>query len=298
MPGFCPPGLCGRRLPSRVPRAPDGCAAGEPKGELPGRPVDDGRRYHRDASLLRDAKGGVAELVDDARNTLRHGRRFARWRPARTHRPDGFQPARAGTPRTDRPPRAPGARAPRDRRRLGCRSRSPRLASFRSSSGWPTTRTASRVPDVVPTSANERSSSRSDRLRRCASSTATTMLPPCRAWACRAARVASCPASGAAVPGASTSWTSEAIVRVQERRDAAPEHAPARRFHVAGHSAQDRRLPGSGLAGQDDQAGERLDRSEEIGARTGVKRTRVKGIRVRGVREPVPTGAEWRVGHR
>ena len=84
--------------------------------------------------------------------------------------------------------------------------------------------------------------------------------------------------------------------RVDIFGDAAPEHASPRSFYVAGHAAQDRRLSGSGLAGQDHQPGERLDGGEEFCADILVHGTRVEGFRVCDVPER-PAAAERTIVH-
>ena len=67
---------------------------------------------------------------------------------------------------------------------------------------------------------------------------------------------------------------------VQDRGVVAPEHASARPLHVACHATQHHRLPGSRLAGQQDQAPMHLDGSKELGAHDFMDRARIEEIRI------------------
>jgi hypothetical protein len=71
-----------------------------------------------------------------------------------------------------------------------------------------------------------------------------------------------------------------------ERQDLiAPEHAATRLLQLTREAAQHRCLPGSWLAGEDEQAPVRLGRREELGADGLVDRTSVEDVRIDGISE-------------
>jgi hypothetical protein len=71
-----------------------------------------------------------------------------------------------------------------------------------------------------------------------------------------------------------------------ERQDPiAPEHAATRLLQLTRDAAQHRCLPGSWLAGEDEQATVRLRRREELGADGLVDRTSVEDVRIDGISE-------------
>jgi hypothetical protein len=275
-------------------------AGGAPRDrqrEPAGGRVDDGRRDHRDPGLIRGEEGGLAELVDDARNTpgvagdsldgvglehvvqagsgqaepVRHVRADLRGRQARELHAQRVDRAAAVSAQPREPQIELGLPDqqdghPRSRRHRGVGER-PELLQLRLAQmlrlvdghDGGAVRPGPRPEDPHELLASH---ARRSRIR------------------------------GVELPG------EPAERLVQDGGEAAPEHAATRGFDVAGHPAQERRLPGPRLAREDDQAGKGFDGGEDLRARALVARTREEGIGVRGGPERVLTEAERRTGHR